>query len=68
MGLLKTTTIGVIALIFGLFLGIILYVILGGETTEPKWENWMYIPCYIVPFCALITGLVFGRKIDLVSE
>ena len=68
MGLLKTMTMGIIFLFFGCFLGIILYVILGGETTEPKWENWMYFPCYFIPFCALIGGMIIGHKIDNVNE
>ena len=67
MGLLKTITIGIIALIGGLFVGIILYVIFGGETTNPSWENWMYVPCYIVPFSAFILGIIFGRRIEQVN-
>jgi len=62
MRLLRTFTIGIIALIGGLFIGMILYVLMGGETNDPIWENWMYGPCYVVPFCAFIFGIVKGWR------
>ncbi len=65
MRLLRTLTIGIIALIGGLFVGLVLYILMGGETTNPMWENWMYGPCYAIPFCAFIFGIVKGwRKND----
>lgn len=64
MGLLKTTTVGLIGLVLGIFIGIIFYVVLGGETKEPEWKNWMYFPCYIIPTIAMIFGLRIGSRID----
>ena len=57
MKVLRIITIGIIALIAGLLFGLVLYVIMGGDTTDPTWEKWMYGPCYFVPFSALILGL-----------
>tara|TARA_B100001564_G_C20144755_1_gene448218 strand:- start:178 stop:384 length:207 start_codon:yes stop_codon:yes gene_type:complete len=62
MRLLRTITIGIIALIGGLLLGLVLYVIFGGETTDPIWESWMYVPCYFVPLCACLWGMRSGWK------
>ena len=64
MGLLKTTTVGLIGLVLGIFVGVIVYVILGGETNEPEWENWMSFPCYVIPLIAMIYGLRLGSKIE----
>tara|TARA_B100001996_G_scaffold342497_1_gene297148 strand:- start:127 stop:327 length:201 start_codon:yes stop_codon:yes gene_type:complete len=57
MRLLRTITIGIIALLAGLLFGLVLYIIMGGETTDPTWENWMYGPCYFIPFCAFMIGI-----------
>ena len=54
MRILRTVTIGIIALIGGLLLGLVLYIILGGETTDPIWETWMFFLCYFVPFIACL--------------
>ena len=62
MRILRTVTIGIIALIGGLLLGLVLYIILGGETTDPIWETWMFFPCYFVPFIACLLGLRSGWK------
>ena len=59
MRVLRTITIGIIALIGGLFLGIILFVIGGKPET---WQNWQYGTCYAVPFGALILGILIGWK------
>ena len=59
MRVLRTITIGIIALIGGLFLGIILFVIGGKPET---WQNWQYGTCYAVPFGAFILGILIGWK------
>lgn len=59
MRLLRTITIGIIALIGGLLLGLILFV-LGGK--PESWQNWQYGACYAVPLCAFMWGIWIGWK------
>ena len=59
MRLLRTITIGIIALIGGLLLGLILFV-LGGK--PESWQNWQFGVCYAVPLCAFMWGIWIGWK------
>ena len=59
MRLLRTITIGIIALIGGLLLGLILFV-LGGK--PESWQNWQYGTCYAIPFLAFVLGIWKGWK------
>ena len=63
MRLLRSITIGIIALIGGLFIGLILFVIGGKPET---WQNWQYGTCYAIPFLAFVFGTIMGwRKNDV---
>ena len=59
MRLIRTITIGIIGLITGLFLGLILFLIIG---TPETWQNWQYGTCYAIPFSTFIIGILIGWK------
>lgn len=62
MRVMRGLVFGAVSVLPALFFGMMAYVLMGGETSFPEWEVWMYGPCYGLP--ALIVGgsLLLGLR------
>ena len=59
MRVMRGLVFGTVSVLPALFVGMVSYVLIGGDTTFPEWETWMYGPCYLLP------GLIVGGSLLL---
>jgi|TARA_B110000008_G_scaffold76976_1_gene78401 hypothetical protein len=51
-----------------MILGLIAYIIFGGVTSSPSSEDFMYGPCYGVPFSLIFIAFVYGIRVEVEME
>ena len=51
-----------VSIIPAMILGLVSYIILGGVTSSPDGSDFMYGPCYGVPFSLIIIAFIYGLK------
>ena len=68
MGALRAVIFGVVAIFPALIFGLIAYLLFGGQAESTVWENWMYGPCYGIPFATIIIAFIIGLKDDVGVE
>ena len=51
-----------VAIIPAMILGLVSYIILGGETSSPNSSDFMYGPCYGVPFIVIFLSFIYGLR------
>lgn len=51
-----------VAIIPAMILGLVSYIILGGETSSPSSSDFMYGPCYGVPFTVIFLSFIYGLR------
>ena len=59
MRVMRGLVFGAVSVLPAFFVGMVTYVLIGGETAFPEWEAWMYGPCYLLP------GLIVGGSLLL---
>jgi len=62
MRVMRGLVFGAVSVLPAFFVGMVVYVLIGGDTDFPEWDTWMYGPCYLLP--ALIVGgsLLLGLR------
>ncbi len=68
MSVLRGLTLSMIALLPGVFLGLLAYLAMGGGSDTTEWESWMYFPCYGVPLFFMFTAFMFGMRSGRVED
>ena len=51
-----------VSIIPAMILGLVSYIILGGVTSSPDSADFMYGPCYGVPFSIIFISFIYGLK------
>ncbi len=49
MGAARGMVFAGVSFLPSILVGVIIFLLLGGADQE--WSNWMWGPCYVVPFC-----------------
>ena len=62
MSFTKGLIFSLVSIIPAMILGLVSYIILGGVTSSPDSSDFMYGPCYGVPFSIIIIAFVYGLK------
>jgi hypothetical protein len=57
---MRAVVFGAVSIFPALFIGMMVYVLLGGETEFPEWEIWMYGPCYLLPSLIVVGSFLIG--------
>jgi hypothetical protein len=68
MGILRAVIFGVVAVFPALILGLVSYLLFGGQAESTDWETWMYGPCYGIPFATITIAFIIGLKDDVGVE
>ena len=68
MSLLRGLTLSLIALLPGIIVGALAYLVIGGSTDTTEWESWMYLPCYGIPLFFMFVAFLFGMRSSKVEE
>ena len=68
MRLLRGLTLSLIALLPGIIVGALAYLVIGGSTDTTEWESWMYLPCYGIPLFCMFAAFLFGMRSSKVEE
>ncbi len=64
MGLMRGLILAAIALLPGVFLGLLAYIIMGGNTNSTDPSDFMFLPCYGVPMLFIGAAFVLGMRGD----
>ena len=62
MSVTRGLIFSLVTVIPAMILGLVSYIILGGETSSPDSSDFMYGPCYGVPFSLIIIAFIYGLK------
>ncbi|MDC1420077.1 hypothetical protein N8653_05105 [Euryarchaeota archaeon] len=66
MGIARGVVFAGVAFLPSLVLGLILYILLGGNTgSSVGGADFMYGPCYGVPFICILSAFVMGISADV---
>ena len=57
-----------VSIIPAMILGLIAYIIFGGVTSSPSSADFMYGPCYGVPFSLIFIAFVYGIRVEVEME
>ena len=62
MSLTRGLIFSLVSIIPAMILGLISYIILGGVTSAPESSDFMFGPCYGVPFSIIILAFIYGFR------
>ena len=62
MSVTRGLIFSLVSIIPAMILGLVSYIILGGVTSSPDSSDFMYGPCYGVPFSLIIIAFIYGLK------
>ena len=62
MSVTRGLIFSLVTIIPAMILGLVSYIILGGVTSSPDSLDFMYGPCYGVPFSLIIIAFIYGLK------
>ena len=62
MSVTRGLIFSLVSIIPAMILGLVSYIILGGVTSSPNGSDFMYGPCYGVPFSLIIIAFIYGLK------
>ena len=62
MSVTRGLIFSLVSIIPAMILGLVSYIILGGVTSSPDTSDFMYGPCYGVPFSISIIAFIYGLK------
>jgi hypothetical protein len=51
-----------------MILGLVAYIIFGGITSSPSSSDFMYGPCYGVPFSIILLAFIYGLRVQVEME
>ena len=62
MSVTRGLIFSLVTVIPAMILGLVSYIILGGVTSSTDSSDFMYGPCYGVPFSLIIIAFIYGLK------
>ncbi len=65
MGGLMRAAVGFVAAVF---LGLLAYIVMGGETNSTNSSDFMFLPCYGVPLLFIGAAFILGMREDAEVE
>ena len=68
MSITRGLVFALVSIIPAMILGLIAYIIFGGVTSSPSSEDFMYGPCYGVPFSLIFIAFVYGIRVEVGME
>ena len=66
MGAARAVVFGGVSIFPAMLVGVVLFLIMGGANQD--FANWMWFPCYILPFCLITAAGVYGWRTDTLVE
>jgi hypothetical protein len=68
MSITRGLVFALVSIIPAMILGLIAYIIFGGVTSSPSSADFMYGPCYGVPFSLIFIAFVYGIRVEVEME
>ena len=68
MSVTRGLVFALVSVIPAMILGLVAYIIFGGVTSSPSSEDFMYGPCYGVPFSLILIAFIYGVRIQVEME
>ena len=68
MSITRGLVFALVSVIPAMILGLVSYIIFGGVTSSPSSEDFMYGPCYGVPFSLILIAFIYGVRIQVEME
>ena len=62
MSVTRGLIFSLVSIIPAMIFGIVSYIILGGVTSSPESSDFMFGPCYGVPFSLIIIAFIYGFR------
>ncbi len=62
MSLTRGVVFALVSIIPAMILGLVAYIIFDGVTSAPSSSDFMYGPCYGVPFSIILLAFVYGYR------
>ncbi len=62
MSVTRGLIFSLVSIIPAMIFGLISYIILGGVTSSPESSDFMFGPCYGVPFSLIIIAFIYGFR------
>jgi len=68
MGVMRGLILAAIAFLPAVFLGLLAYIVMGGETNSTNSSDFMFLPCYGVPLLFIGAAFILGMREDAEVE
>ena len=62
MSVTRGLIFSLVSIIPAMIFGLVSYIILGGVTSSPESSDFMFGPCYGVPFFIIILAFIYGFR------
>jgi|TARA_B000000475_G_scaffold108788_1_gene88233 hypothetical protein len=62
MSVTRGLIFSLVSIIPAMIFGLVSYIILGGVTSSPESSDFMFGPCYGVPFSLIIIAFIYGFR------
>ena len=62
MSFTRGSIFSLVSIIPAMILGLVSYIMLGGVTSSPESSDFMFGPCYGVPFSIIILAFIYGFR------
>jgi len=68
MSITRGLIFALVSVIPAMIFGLIAYILFDGVTSSPSSSDFMYGPCYGVPFMVISSAFIYGFRIDVEME
>ena len=68
MSMTRGLVFALVSVLPAMILGLVAYIIFGGITSSPSSADFMYGPCYGVPFSIILLAFIYGLRVQVEME
>jgi|TARA_B110000914_G_C15460538_1_gene445624 hypothetical protein len=68
MSVTRGLIFALVSIIPAMILGLFAYILFDGVTSSPSSSDFMYGPCYGVPFTVILVAFIYGFRIQVEME
>ena len=68
MSMTRGLVFALVSVLPAMILGLVAYIIFGGITSSPSSSDFMYGPCYGVPFSIILLAFIYGLRVQVEME
>ena len=68
MSITRGLVFALVSVLPAMILGLVAYIIFGGITSSPSSSDFMYGPCYGVPFSIILLAFIYGLRVQVEME